>query len=92
VVNGEKNKISLTVENKSDRNVTLTSIAGSFHHADTNAVIKNVRNLWHCLVADFDSNGHRSQLCNTAFSCLRAKSCRSHIHFIASEFVYSLYV
>lgn len=42
VVNGEKNKISLTVENKSDRNVTLTSIAGSFHHTDTNAVIKNV--------------------------------------------------
>jgi len=42
VVNGEKNKISLTVENKSERNVTLMSIAGSFHHADTNAVIKNV--------------------------------------------------
>jgi len=42
VVNGEKNKISLTVENKSDRNVTLASIAGSFHHADTNSVIKNV--------------------------------------------------
>jgi len=42
VVNGEKNKISLTLENKSERNVTLTSIAGSFHNADTNAVVKNV--------------------------------------------------
>jgi hypothetical protein len=45
VVNGEKNRISLTVENKSDRNVTLTSVAGSFHNPDTNDVIKNVRNL-----------------------------------------------
>jgi len=42
VVNGEKNRISLTVENKSDRNVTLTSVAGSFHNPDTNDVIKNV--------------------------------------------------
>lgn len=43
VVNGEKNKISLSVENKSQRNVTLTSVAGSFHNPDTNVVIKNVR-------------------------------------------------
>jgi hypothetical protein len=42
VVNGEKNQISLTVENKSDRNVTLASVAGSFHNPDTNDVIKNV--------------------------------------------------
>lgn len=42
VVNGEKNKISLTVENKSDRNVTLVNVAGSFHHPETNALVKNV--------------------------------------------------
>jgi len=41
VINGEKNKISLTVENKSDRNVTLISVAGSFHNPDTDIVIKN---------------------------------------------------
>jgi len=41
IVNGEKNKITLTIENKSDRNVTLTTIAGSFHNPDTNDVIKN---------------------------------------------------
>jgi len=41
VINGEKNKITLTVENKSVRNVTLINVAGSFHHPDTDAVIKN---------------------------------------------------
>jgi len=45
VVNGEKNKITLTLENNSDRNVTVTSIAGSFHHPETNDVIKNVTTL-----------------------------------------------
>jgi hypothetical protein len=44
-VNGEKNRITLAVENKSDRNVTLASVAGSFHNPDTDAVIKNVRHM-----------------------------------------------
>ena len=43
VVNGQKNDIFVSVENKSDRNVTLLTIAGSFHHPDTNKLIKNVR-------------------------------------------------
>lgn len=43
VVNGEKNTITLAVENKSGRNVTLTTVAGSFHDPETNNVIKNVR-------------------------------------------------
>lgn len=47
VVNGEKNKITLAVENKSGRNVTLTNVAGSFHDPETNNVIKNV----HCSVS-----------------------------------------
>jgi len=42
VVNGERNSISLTVENKSDKNVTLINVAGSFHNPDTNDLIKNV--------------------------------------------------
>ncbi|KAI0091352.1 hypothetical protein BDY19DRAFT_935298 [Irpex rosettiformis] len=41
VVNGEKNIIFVSIENKSDRNVTLQSIAGSFHHPDTNKLVKN---------------------------------------------------
>jgi len=41
VVNGERNQILLVVENKSERNVTLTTVAGSFHNPDTNALIKN---------------------------------------------------
>ncbi|THG95232.1 hypothetical protein EW026_g6385 [Hermanssonia centrifuga] len=41
VVNGEKNNVFLAVENKSDRNITLQSIAGSIHHPETNALVKN---------------------------------------------------
>ncbi|KAI0329075.1 hypothetical protein GY45DRAFT_1325471 [Cubamyces sp. BRFM 1775] len=41
VVNGERNKIFLAIENKSDRNVTLKNIAGSFHHPETNKLVKN---------------------------------------------------
>ena len=42
VVNGQRNDIFVSVENKSDRNVTLQNIAGSFHHADSGKLIKNV--------------------------------------------------
>lgn len=41
VVNGQRNDIIVTIENKSDRNVTLQNIAGSFHHPDTNKLVKN---------------------------------------------------
>ncbi len=49
VVNGEKNLILLSIENKSDRNVTLLSMSGSVHHPDTNALVKNVRSGLICL-------------------------------------------
>jgi len=42
VVNGERNVINFDVENKSERNLTLISIAGSVLNADTNALIKNL--------------------------------------------------
>ncbi|KAF9453456.1 hypothetical protein P691DRAFT_780934 [Macrolepiota fuliginosa MF-IS2] len=42
IVNGEKNSITLTIENKSDRNVTLLGIGGSLHFPDTNELIKNL--------------------------------------------------
>ena len=42
VVNGERNRIIVMIENQSDRNVTLKNIAGSFHHPETNALVKNV--------------------------------------------------
>ncbi|EMD34118.1 hypothetical protein CERSUDRAFT_86871 [Gelatoporia subvermispora B] len=45
VVNGERNRIFLTIENQSDRNVTLKNIAGSFHHPETNALVKNTGDL-----------------------------------------------
>lgn len=42
-MNGEKNTLTLTLENKSDRNVTLLNVAGALLHPDTNAILKNVR-------------------------------------------------
>ena len=41
-MNGEKNTLTVTVENKSERNVTLLNVAGALLHPDTNAVLKNV--------------------------------------------------
>jgi hypothetical protein len=43
VVNGQKNKMLVGVENKSDRNITLVSIGGSIHHPESSALIQNVR-------------------------------------------------
>ncbi|KAI5119003.1 hypothetical protein M0805_004413 [Coniferiporia weirii] len=45
IVNGERNRINLLVENKSDLNVTLISIAGSFHDPQTDTLIKNATTL-----------------------------------------------
>jgi len=45
VVNGEQNKIFVSVENKSDRNITLKSISGSFHNPETDALVKNASTL-----------------------------------------------
>lgn len=45
VVNGDRNQIFLTIENKSDRNVTLQSVGGSFHHPETGKLVKNTTSL-----------------------------------------------
>jgi hypothetical protein len=45
VVNGERNSMIVTIENKSDRNVTLGSIAGSLRHPDTDHLVKNLTEL-----------------------------------------------
>ncbi|KAK2460923.1 hypothetical protein APHAL10511_007393 [Amanita phalloides] len=42
VVNGERNPMTIIIENKSERDVTLVNIAGSFHHPDTDALLKNL--------------------------------------------------
>jgi len=42
VVNGEKNTITLTVENKSGKNVTLVSVGGAVYNAQSNTLIKNL--------------------------------------------------
>jgi len=41
IVNGEKNQIKLLIENRSDLNVTLLSVAGAIQNANTDALIKN---------------------------------------------------
>jgi len=42
IVNGEKNAIQLTVENKSGKNVTLVSVGGAVYNAQSDAFIKNL--------------------------------------------------
>ncbi|KAF8624518.1 hypothetical protein AX15_005830 [Amanita polypyramis BW_CC] len=42
VVNGERNSMTITVENKSDRNITAVNIAGSVHHPETHALVRNL--------------------------------------------------
>jgi len=41
VVNGERNRINLLIENNSELNVTLVGISGSFRDAESNALVKN---------------------------------------------------
>ncbi|KAG9013874.1 hypothetical protein FRB94_004255 [Tulasnella sp. JGI-2019a] len=45
VVNGEKNKMTLEIENKSHLNVTLKSAAGSIHDPDSGKLLKNTTSL-----------------------------------------------
>lgn len=45
VVNGERNQIFLLVENKSDKNVTLQTVAGSFHNPETGKLFRNTSSL-----------------------------------------------
>ncbi|KAF5366983.1 hypothetical protein D9758_003969 [Tetrapyrgos nigripes] len=45
VVNGEKNDIHILVENKSPKNMTLLSIAGSIKNAESDVLLKNLSTL-----------------------------------------------
>jgi len=45
VVNGERNKMTLEIENKSHLNVTLKSAAGSIHDPESGKLIKNTTSL-----------------------------------------------
>lgn len=47
VVNGQKNTLTITVEKVSDRDVTVTKIAGALLDPDTNVLIKNVCKVVH---------------------------------------------
>jgi hypothetical protein len=42
IKNGQQNKLLVGIENKSGKNITITSIAGSIHHPETGKLIKNV--------------------------------------------------
>jgi hypothetical protein len=68
VVNGEKNSLYLVVDNKSELNSTLKSVAGSFHDSESQALVKNVRALFmKCISAKVCSG--RSPL--WVYLCLR---------------------
>ncbi|KAJ7499444.1 hypothetical protein FB451DRAFT_38658 [Mycena latifolia] len=45
IVNGEKNTITLTVENKSGQNITLISVGGAVYNVQNDALIKNLTTL-----------------------------------------------
>jgi hypothetical protein len=45
IVNGELNKLLLTIENRTGKNVTLLSVAGEFLHPNSEQLIKTVRTL-----------------------------------------------
>ncbi|EIN03695.1 hypothetical protein PUNSTDRAFT_93696 [Punctularia strigosozonata HHB-11173 SS5] len=45
VVNGERNKMLLLIENNSEHNITLLNAGGSIHHAESGALVKNVSQL-----------------------------------------------
>ena len=42
IINGEKNVLMLSIENRSPQKVTLLSVAGAIQHSESNALIKNV--------------------------------------------------
>lgn len=42
IINGQRNRINLLVENQSEQNVTLLNIGGAFHDPNTNRLIQNV--------------------------------------------------
>ncbi|KAL0574244.1 Increased recombination centers protein 22 [Marasmius crinis-equi] len=45
VVNGEKNAMTVLLENKTGKNITLLSIAGSIHNPETDKLVKNLTTL-----------------------------------------------
>ncbi|KZS92505.1 hypothetical protein SISNIDRAFT_486529 [Sistotremastrum niveocremeum HHB9708] len=45
VTNGERNKMSVSIENTSEYNVTVIGVGGSFHKVETDALIKNTTGL-----------------------------------------------
>jgi hypothetical protein len=45
VVNGELNKLLLTIENRTGKNATLLSVAGEFLDPNSEQLIKTVRTL-----------------------------------------------
>ncbi|EEB89399.1 hypothetical protein MPER_12503 [Moniliophthora perniciosa FA553] len=45
VVNGERNTLTVLVENKSDKNITLLAIGGSLYQPDTDKLLKNLTTL-----------------------------------------------
>jgi len=76
VVNGEPNKITLLIENKSEQNVTLMNVAGSFHDPETNALVKNTTSLSYGV---FLLEGTKLQIQYTFHSEFKPSDVRLHI-------------
>ncbi|TDL14587.1 hypothetical protein BD410DRAFT_797081 [Rickenella mellea] len=76
VMNGERNQISLLVENKSGLNVTLVNVAGSFHDTETDAIIKNTSTLSYGV---FLMEGTKLQIPYSFHSEIKSGDARLHI-------------
>ena len=75
IVNGERNTIYLSIENKEgERNVTLKNIAGSLHYVQNNKVVKNVRRLYCHLLQVFTARCS-SPRWTTVSPCLTVLPC-----------------
>ncbi|KAJ7929074.1 hypothetical protein B0H13DRAFT_1965506 [Mycena leptocephala] len=71
IVNGEKNTITLTVENKSGKNATLISVGGAVYNVQTDALIKNLTTLAFNKPGDIRLNiwlDHTLEVCNLLFT------------------------
>lgn len=87
VVNGERNKINLLIENHSGQNVTLMTAGGSFHHPDSNALIKNASTLSYGI---FLMEGTKTQIPYTFHSEFKAGDLKLRIwlNYLAETTVY----
>lgn len=108
IVNGETNPLVLNIENKSDKNVTLLSVAGEFRNPDTDKVIKPVSSpspflccliysvdpsvLTYCVYRPTISHMACSSLKVPSLSCLTLSTASEALIFSVGKYTYRFYV